>query len=44
MNQHTFITDREDDDDDSSTKDKREDKRENKYSKECLSKDKVYYF
>ncbi|PIO33714.1 hypothetical protein AB205_0153790, partial [Aquarana catesbeiana] len=32
--------DREDDDDDSSTKDKREDKRENRYSKECLSKDK----
>ncbi|XP_077310414.1 cell division cycle and apoptosis regulator protein 1 isoform X2 [Lithobates pipiens] len=32
--------DREDDDDDSSTKDKREDKRENRYSKESLSKDK----
>ncbi|XP_018427511.1 PREDICTED: cell division cycle and apoptosis regulator protein 1 [Nanorana parkeri] len=32
--------DREEDDDDSSTKDKREDKRENRYSKECLAKDK----
>nr|DBA15263.1 TPA: hypothetical protein GDO54_004502 [Pyxicephalus adspersus] len=32
--------DRDDDDDDSSTKDKREDKRENRYSKEWLSKDK----